>query len=257
MRTVLVSIFAIAAALLPWSCNDANADLALGENPGVSGSITRFAVHNGYMYALNPNQIRTYSLQNPDKPQLVHTLNTDYGLETIIVYDNTIFLGSRTALYILGISNPAAPVILSRTERQDELLGGCDPVVVKGNYAFSTIKIIQNICGRVNARSALLVYDVSNLARPVQVGSWPLNMPNGLGYAGNYLFVCDEGHDHVVVFDISDPRDVKPTNYSFPLNDPIDVIARDNRLIVSAKTEFHFYDISNIANIQPLGRIAK
>ncbi len=255
MKTNTLTIAVAALIFMAFSCSKDAAEI--GVDAGRSGSITRFAVHNGYMYALNPNQIRTYSLQNPDKPQLVHTLNTEYGLETIIIYDNTIFLGSRTALYILSISNPAAPSILARTDRMDFLLGGCDPVVVKGNYAYSTVKIIENVCGRIAAQSALLVYDVTDKTRPLNIGTYFLNLPNGLGYKDNFLFVCDEGSDLVQVFNISDPRNLQYTNFDISITDPVDLIVDRDRLIVSAKTEFRFYDISDITQIRQLGRISK
>ena len=133
-------------ALLIWvaawlsGCSEGAADLSGAD--GQSGSITRFTVYNGYMYALNPNGVLTYSLADADKPELVNTLPTDYGLETIIIYDNTIYLGSRSALYILGIDNPAAPVILSQTDREAVFFGGCDPVGGEGQYAYSTGEII-------------------------------------------------------------------------------------------------------------------
>ncbi len=242
--------------LLAVSCSKDAAESAV--DGGRSGSITRFAVHNGYMYALNPNQVKTYSLQNPDQPRLVHTLRTLYGLETIIIYDNTIYLGSRSALYILSIADPAAPEILAATQRLDFFLGGCDPVVVKDNYAYSTVKIIENVCGRSAARSALLVYDVTDKNNPVNVGLYWLGLPNGLGYKGNYLFICDEENDRVEVFDISNPRNLKwETGYSVPITDPVDLIVDGERMIVSAKTEFRFFDISDVANIRQLGRIAK
>ena len=248
-------------ALLIWvaawlsGCSEGAADLSGAD--GQSGSITRFTVYNGYMYALNPNGVLTYSLADADKPELVNTLPTDYGLETIIIYDNTIYLGSRSALYILGIDNPAAPVILSQTDREAVFFGGCDPVVVKGQYAYSTVKIIQNICGRVAAQSALMVYDVSNKNAPVNIGTYFLNLPNGLGYAGNYLFVCDEGDDLLRIYDISDPANLKLLDTTVPIQDPVDLIIRGDQMIVSAKTAFQFFDLSDITNIRPLGNILK
>jgi hypothetical protein len=247
--------FSLIMGAILTACSLESADI--GKTAEQSGSITRFAIHNGYMYTLNPNQVKTYSLQNPDKPQLVHTLATDYGLETIIIYDNTIYLGSRSALYILEISNPAAPRILSQTNRGDVFIGGCDPVVVKNNTAYSTIKIIENICGRVSAQSALLVYDVTDKQNPQTIGSYTLSLPNGLGYMDNYLFVCDEGTDRVEIYDITNPAALELTRYAIPMTDPIDLIVTGDKLIVSAKTEFRFFDIRDITNIQPLGRLAK
>ncbi len=253
MRTPI--FFLLSVALAVFSCS--SSDSAFADQSGQSGSITRFAVFKGYMYALNQNEVQTYRLKADGDPELVHRLPTDYGLETIFIYDNAIFLGSRTAMYILDVTNPAAPVFLSKSDRLDSFFGGCDPVVVQGNYAYSTIKIIQNICGRASAQSALLVYDVTNKSAPQQTGVYPLNLPNGLGIKDHYLLVCDEGSDRVEVFDISDPKALKPTLFSFALEDPYDLIIRGETMIVSTKSRFQLYNVRDMADIRPAGSIAK
>lgn len=230
---------------------------SIGPDAGTSGSITRFTVYNGYMYTLDPNAIKTYSLANPDRPELVSTLTTDYGLETIIIYDGVIYIGSRTALYILDITNPAEPFILSKSDRSDIFFGGCDPVVVKDNYAYSTIKIIENICGTSFATSVLLTYDVTDKTAPILTNEQEMDQPNGLGYSGDYLFVCETQLDKLVVFDISQPDQPVFTEYGFEITEPYDVIVRGEQLIVSTATSFRFYDISDVANIRVLGQIAK
>lgn len=228
-----------------------------GEN-GTSGSITRFAVYDGYMYSLNPNQVQTFDLSNPAEPELVHEITTDYGLETIFIYEGNAYLGSRTGLYILGLSNPAAPVILSQTTRGEEFFGGCDPVVVKENYAFSTVKIIENICGNFNSFSALIVYDVSDLESPVELGFYELDEPNGLGIVNDLLFVCDAGSDKLVAFDISEPENTQPlSELDFPIKDPFDLIVDGDQVIVSAMTDFHILDISDLTNISIVKSISK
>jgi len=129
-------------------------------------------------------------------------------------------------------------------------------VVVKGNYAYSTIKIIENVCGQIGSQSALLIYDVSDKNNPLLKHQIFLSLPNGLGYEGNYLFICDEGAKGVLVFDISTPDQPQQIN-SIALENPIDVIATEGKLIISAKTSFGFYDISDIQNIKKLGEIGK
>lgn len=251
-----IHCFIACLLLLPAACSK-DADSAATAT-GKSGSITRFAIHNGYMYALNSSEVMTYSLQNPDQPALVHRLPTDYGLETIIIYDNTIYLGSSTALYILDIGNPAAPVILSKTERIEAFFGGCDPVVVKDQYAYSTIKIILNVCGNTSSRSALLVYDVSDKSAPVFVSERALDIPNGLGYQDNYLFVCDEGSDRLEVFDLSNPASpVQLSDQAVSISDPYDLIVDGNKMIVSTRSDFLIYDLSQLPALRKIGQIAK
>lgn len=249
-------LFIALTAFLLTSCSKDSAENT-AEN-GKSGSITRFAVYQNFMYVLNQNEVQTYDITQKNQPVLVHRLPTDYGLETITIYDNTIFLGSTTALYILNISTPAAPSILSKTERLFEISRGCDPVVVKDHYAFSTIKIIQNVCGNVSSQSALVVYDISNLSAPQVLNTYPLNMPNGLGYKDNYLFICDEGSDNLRVFDISNPEALEErTDLEVSLSDPYDLIIDGHRMIVSCKTDFQIFDIANIVDIKKLGQISK
>lgn len=247
---------ALLAAIVFASCSKEM--MVSPDGNGKSGSITRFAVNGNYMYALDQNKILTYSLSDKNNPQLTSSITTDYGLETITIYDGTVYIGSRTALYILDISSPSTPVLLSKTERGMEVIGGCDPVVVRGNYAYSTVKIIVNRCGRTNQRSALIVYDVTNKSNPQEVNTFTMGAPNGLGYSGNYLFVCDEQADEVEIFDISNPALPVMTSFSFPqITNPVDVIADGNKMIVSSQTGFSFYDISDISNIILTGTVVK
>jgi hypothetical protein len=245
----------LSVCLLIFSCS---VDGALDENPGsgIPGSITKFAVYNGYLYGLNQNEVQTYSLADPNKPILVHKLPTDYGLETITIYDGTPYIGSSTSLYILDISTPSAPKIASKTDRI-ESFSGCDPVVVKGDYAYSTIKIIANICGNLSAESQLIVFDVNDKTKPQMVTAIPMNMPNGLGLKGDYLFVCDEGTDKIQIFDITEQDNPKPTLFDVPLPDPVDLIVTGNTLIASTKSSFVVYDITNIAQIRQMATIGK
>jgi hypothetical protein len=248
-------LFLTLLALLFSACSK---DSASEATAGKSGSITRFAIHQTYMYVLNLNEVQTYDLADAEHPVLVHRLPTDYGLETITIYDNTIFLGSTTSLYILDIGDPAAPVIQSQTNRLFDFgFTGCDPVVVKGNYAYSTIKTIANVCGTFSASSALVVYDISDKSAPVALGSYPLSIPNGLGYKDNYLFICDEGVDRVLVYDISDPETITDTGFFISITDPYDLIVDGDKMIVSSKTDFQIFDVSDVTLIKKIGQILK
>jgi len=225
---------------------------------GVSGSITRFAVNGNYMYVLNQNEVQTYDITDRANPVLKHRLATDWGLETITFYDNSLFLGSTTALYILDITNPAVPVIQAKSDRLSTVgFTGCDPVAVNGDYAYSTIKVIENICGVISAESALIVYDVSNKSNPKVLGTYPMNIPNGLGYKDNYLFVCDEGSDLLVVYDITNPAALELAPVTVPMTDPYDLIVDGQRMIVSTKTDFQIFDVSQLPQIRKIGTISK
>ena len=130
--------------------------------------------------------------------------------------------------------------------------------MVQDNIAYSTIKIIQNICGNWNSRSALLVYDVTNKRNPREIGAYPLDEPNGLGLFNQYLFVCDAGSDQVRVFDISEPNAlVELPELAISITNPVDIIINRGKMIVSAQTHFQIFNITDVRDITPVGRVNK
>jgi len=238
MKNVFQNFFLFLLLVLITACSQDAASINTSNN-GTSGSITRFATLDGFMYTLNPNQLQTFDISDPDNPELVSELETAYGLETIFIYENRIYLGARTGLYILGLDDPGNPNLLSQTERTDQFFGTCDPVVVKDNYAYSTVKTIVNVCGNANTMSALLVYEVSDPENPVLSQSFEMDTPNGLAYTDQYLYVCSAGQGRLVVFDISDPSDIiQRPDLSYSLKDPFDIIVDEDRMIVSTETDF-------------------
>jgi len=244
--------------LFVFSNCDSDSALLIEDGNGTSGSITRFATLDDYMYTLNPNQLQTFDISDPAKPILLDELETDYGLETIFIYDNRIYLGSKTGLYILGLDDPGSPDLLSQTVRTDEFFGACDPVVVKGNYAYSTVKTIVNVCGTVNTQSALLVYEISDPKNPILTQTFQLNNPNGLAYTDHYLYVCCTGSEELRVFDISDPSNVEVrADLHYPLQDPYDIIVDDDRMIVSTLSDFNILDIDENGAIKYVKTITK
>jgi hypothetical protein len=252
----LFTLALLGCTLFLLQCSTDQSESLLSDNGGISGSITRFARLNGFMYVLDQNKIKTFSLAQPDQPILVHELTADYGLETITIYDGTIYVGSTTSLYILNLDVPAEPRILSQTNRAsfgfDE---GCDPVVVRGNYAYSTVKIVERVCGTPMTFSVLLIYDVSNKAQPSLVYEYEMVEPNGLGIKDDYLIVCEAGSDVLAIFDISQPNLAVLTTFSVPITNPIDLIVDGQKMIVATKTDLQIFDVSDMTRIKKIGQI--
>jgi hypothetical protein len=78
-----------------------------------------------------------------------------------------------------------------------------------------------------------------------------------LGIKTTICSFCDEGSDELVVFDITDPMALTYTNFSLPITDPYDLIIDGQKMIVSAKTDFQVFDISDVAHIRKIGQISK
>ena len=80
--------------------------------------------------------------------------------------------------------------------------------------------------------------------------SYTISNPQGLGIAGEYLYVCDDGK--INTYDISNPRAGSSLVHSDVLFGCYDVIVKNNVLIVVSVTGVTQYEI-NAAN----GRLTK
>lgn len=221
-----------------------------------SGSITTFVIKAQHMYTLDHKVLLTHDLTDPDQPELVHTLTLDFGLETIFLYDDHVYVGSTTSLYIINLSNPSQPRFVSKTERSEKFVNGCDPVIVEENYAYSTVKVIVNRCGRKSSRSALLVFDITDKKHPKEVAHQFMQEPNGLAIKDDHLFVCDKVKNSVTVFNVSEPnRPLLRDHLSLSVTNAYDIIIKDNRMIVSSTDGFQIFDVTNIHDIYQIGTI--
>jgi hypothetical protein len=85
-----------------------------------------------------------------------------------------------------------------------------------------------------------------------------MGTPDGLAYQGNYLFVCDEGADKVAAYDISDPSALKQLpDAGAIVVDPYDLIIDGLKMIVSTKTDFEIFDLSQAPVLKHIGTISK
>lgn len=191
-------------------------DLALFRDGGpapmesVNGSMSSIALVGDYVYTVDSDKLRTYF----GKPTALNVLaNTatleipETTLETVWTPgDNRLYLGSRNGVYIVDATTRDNPKLLG-TYRHTY---SCDPVVVSGNIAYSTLRSGTECRRAVNV---LDVIDISNPNAPVSLAKRPLTNPHGLAINGNLLTVCD-GSDGLRIFDVSNPR--QPLEISHP-----------------------------------------
>jgi hypothetical protein len=226
-------------SLLAPSCSKND---TIGNQNGKSGSITKFAVVGNYLYSLNSSNLDVYDIRVPETPVRVNSIAVAQVTETVFSYQGHLYIGAPDGVYIVDISVPDRPVV--RGSETHWL--GCDPVVVRDDIAYSTIRSGRQ-CQRAVAVNMLLVIDVSDPANPHTIRQLPLNYPGGLGYDGNTLFVCD-GTDGVKVFDISLSGMPVPLSTITGI-DAMDLITDNGTLIVSTPESFSFYDYSDRSNI--------
>ena len=130
-----------------------------------------------------------FSLSNLADPVLKNTVSVDFEIETIYPFKDKLFIGSTSVVYIFSISNPETPEKLS-TAISPNVLRRCDPVIARDTVAYATLRT-NSACGGW-IQSILAVYDIKNIANPVQKTFRNLQHPYGLGFADTCLYVATQ-----------------------------------------------------------------
>lgn len=214
---------------------------------GVGGSLARFGLMGDRLYTISNYDMKVFNASDASKPSYVKTLNFNQGnIETIFPYQNKLFIGSQTGMFIYDASDPDNPTKLGTFNHARV----CDPVVVDDKYAYITLR--SNItCG--GTENLLDVVDIGNLMSPILIKSYTLTEPTGLSKDGSTLLICD-GKSGLKIFNAADPAGVTllKTITGF---EPFEVIAINGTAIVLAKDGMYFVNYSNPANASILSKI--
>jgi len=219
---------------------------AFGESSGgIGGSMARFAITGDHLYAVDHRNLITFNIASGSTSEMDHQ-TVGWAIETIFPYRGNLFIGSANAMYIYELTNPTKPEFLSVYWHAT----ACDPVVVEGDYAFVTLRKSEACPMGVNQ---LDVVDVADLTNPMQVKSYPMINPHGLGIDNGNLFIS-EGDHGLKIMDASNPRDVKLLRHITDIK-TYDVIPFDNVLMVTGRSGILQYDYSDINDLKLLSTI--
>lgn len=220
-----------------------------GSGSGVGGSLARFAVSGNHLFLLDGGDLQTVNVENEQNPVEKSRASIGWDIETIFPYKNNLFIGSRSGMHILNISNPELPVKLSTYQH----VTSCDPVVVDDDYAYVTMRSGSN-CPR--GSNQLDVVNISNLKSPYLVKSYRMTNPHGLGIDGKKLFICD-GDDGLKAYDASDVKAIDRNQLAHYKNiHALDVIPFNEVLMMIGRDGIFQYDYSDPKNIRLLSKIA-
>lgn len=219
---------------------------------GIGGSMARFTIVGDYLYAIDQYSMDVFSLSDPQQPVAVSTVEIGWGIETIFPYQDKLFIGSVSGMFIYDNSNPAAPSLLSSFQHAR----ACDPVFVKDNYAYVTLRSGNTCDGFINQ---LDLVDITDLANPVLKKTFPMQNPHGLSIANDNLFLC-EGEFGLKSFDITDPTvlgshqlDHETDLHAF---DAISLNWDSKLLLVIGEGGFFQYDFENPSDLKLLSKIS-
>ena len=212
---------------------------AFSSGTGKGGSLARYTIAGNYLYAVDNHYLYAYSLADPAKPVKVYTSPINFDIETIYPYDNKLFLGSKTGLYIYSIDTAAKPRLVGEAKHARS----CDPVVANDSIAFVTLKSSGN-CGP--AVPGLYIHDIKNINLPILKTTVNLPDPVGLGLQDSILYVCC-GNAGLKVFNVKSPY--SPALLSTKTDGNfVDVIPYDGILICYVQDGILLYNITNPAS---------
>ena len=237
MKTLyyILSVFTMCTLL---NCTKESNSLDVGGAKGAGGSTARFTIAGNYLYVVDNVSLKAFDISSSTTP--VYKSKTEIGIniETIFPFQDKLFIGSSSTMYIFSLSDPARPTQLGKAEYTIRM--SCDPVVARDSVAYATLRATGN-CG--GAQSALVVYNIKDISSPQLISTVGLSGPYGLGLKNNSLYVC-EGAYGLRVFNITNAyfpiqvSEVRAPNTTF-----YDVIPYGNILIAQVNDGFILYDI--------------
>jgi hypothetical protein len=224
-----------------------NATAAGGGSPfGVGGSMARFTIVNNYLYAVTESALNVVSIVNGADPTFSNRVQIGWGIETLYPFNNRLFIGSTSGMFIYDITNPTTPVKLGNFTHATS----CDPVIADNNNAFVTLRSGTPCRGFTNQ---LDVLDITNLSSPTLVKTYQMNNPHGLAKDGNTLIICD-GSEGLKFYNASDVRNLLLQKHITGLN-TYDVIAISGWALVVAKDGLYQYDDPSLSNVNLLSKM--
>ncbi len=220
----------------------------LTQTVGIGGSLTRFIIYQNQFYGVNNSSLQVVNISQPAAPVAGTKIETSRVVETVFIDGENLFVGTQTGMLIYNISESSSPAY----EAAYDHVQSCDPVIVKDNLAYVTLRA-GNRCG--NWQNVMEVIDLKNIKSPVLMKSYALSEPYGLGIDEKTLFVCD-GQAGLKIYDATDPLQIDMHMVKNYTNlKAYDVIPYNGTLIMIAQDGIYQYDYADPQNIKLLSKI--
>jgi len=219
-----------------------------GESYGQGGSMARFTLMNGHLYAVDDYSLRIFDVNVASNPSYLDHMDLGWGIETIFPFQNKLFIGSSTGMHIYDASIPSEPQPMSVYQH----ITACDPVVVNETHAFVTLRSGMACNQGVNE---LHVLNIEDPHQPKLLKAYPMSNPHGLALSNNYLYLA-EGNHGLKSFEVSDVMaiDVNRREHLKSMKS-VDIIAGPKSLIVIGPDGVCQFNYSKPDRLNPLSCI--
>ncbi|NOT35883.1 MAG: hypothetical protein HOP11_00735 [Saprospiraceae bacterium] len=216
-----------------------------GSAPGLGGSTARFTIYGDYLYTVDISQLYVFDIKK-QCPLLLNKVQIGWNIETIYPYNDFLYIGSTSGMFMYGLKNPALPNLISSVSHWSS----CDPVVAEGNTAYVTLHGGTACNGYTNQ---LDIIDISNIYTPVIIKSYDMFSPRGLAISEDFLYVCDDG---LKIYNVTDKLNMKLLKHE-KLSLVNDIILYPDRkhCILTGEEGIRQYSIENNSKLRLLSNI--
>jgi len=197
------------------------------------GSMARFAISGNYLYTINKREMNVLDIADASTPKNLNKIHVPFDVETLFAYEDNLYVGSSSGLYIYDKTTPTQPTRISMLRH----VQSCDPVVVSEDIAYVTLHT-NSSCWQGAGDNRLEIIDVKIPETPTLIKAIDMWEPKGLAVDGENLFICD-GSNGLKVYQINKSDNNDTVNISIDLKDSkseidcYDVIANNKILVVS------------------------
>ncbi|MCR9017430.1 hypothetical protein [Aquiflexum gelatinilyticum] len=219
-----------------------------GQSYGQGGSMARFTLMSGHLYAVDEYSLRVFDVNKEDEPVFIKNIDLGWGIETIFPFQEKLFIGSNTGMHIYDARVPSDPKKMAEYSH----FTACDPVVVNEDYAFVTLRNGQFCRQGVNE---LQVLDIKDPYNPKLLKAYEMLNPHGLGLAGDFLYIA-EGEHGLKSFKVADVMNIDKNQLEFLKSmKSVDIIPGPKSLIVIGPDGVCQFDYSTPSVLKPLSCI--
>ena len=218
-----------------------------GGSTGTGGSMATFTIINNYLYSIYYSYLFGFDISAGADPQKKDSIMMNNVGETIFPFQQKLFVGSPSGMFMYDVSNPENPTPLGTFSH----ITSCDPVIADENNAYVTLRSGTECMGFTNQ---LDVLNINNLLSPALINSYPMTNPHGLSKDDKWLFICD-GADGLKIYDASNPASIKLHKHIEGL-ETFDVITFNKVAMVVAKDGLYQFDYSDMNNIKQVSKIS-
>jgi len=213
---------------------------------GTGGSLARFTIVGNYLYIASGFSLNVFDIGKP-APVFESSIPLAGNSETIFPFNDKLFIGSTTGMFVYSLSKPAEPTLLGQAMH----VRSCDPVVANDSIAFITLRG-NTACGP--ATDGLYIHDIRNILNPVLIKTVEMPTPHGLGLKDSLLYICQQ-ENGLSIYNVQRPE--KPLLRKTIANDYFnDVIIYGDLLICYVQSGIKLFNINTPANPQLLSTVA-